>query len=1140
MLLLGLAAVLFWSLQFLWQSYIEPVQLALVGHSARWRQVDTKTKLVTVGTDRTHDIVLHDRKASPEHLVLRLKGNNWAELENRSRDRRILIQPGVADPKRGKDTIAVNRILLKDGDRFQIPISKSALKRGVDWCSPTEVLRLLGAQTSRDANNTKLQSNADTTRVSFVVGLSRNPLSSLFRSRARLVVGTKPSRRIRWLEEHRRYTLPKKLGSVLEYRYNGWSVGGKGKWRPLNGGLSWGKPKRRLEVIRAPKFASSRFYTFGKEGHVCRFPHRPQALPGGMVLAGRVRLQFQRSTLFLQHFGQPKTTIEVLSANGRARTLGAAPLHSGDTLLVGGLAYKVFISGEDIRLMIQRSPGSYFGLPFFANYRSERLSMRYFLSPNRTLLVTGGEGRKPGVDRWLVKTSILRDKGRPILRKPYLPLFTIQGLGKNDAFRLQPGEHTGLEWANASGKRLKQPITQDQTIRPSSRLLYGKRVYFRLFQPNYRGLEWWLALLWTVVAGGVVFLMFVGISSGRIPWSPIPHAHLLETLPEGDVRRAYLQPAGFKISLWWFGNSWRWLPVTLLFPMALFLNGLGLYVLHVLSLSALGLNNNGYLYRQTLWSLVGVVLFLVVFWWSNDWWKQKIVHLLGADRSRLQLDDLPWRQRRRFASHRILMGSGLLALLALAAATFVLKSFLVGLLVGVVVWLLVWMLGQQLLNTLGFRVKGIESPGLSMDDPWKDLWLQWRWWILGSCAVVTLFVSWLLQSGLMLLAVPLGLAALVFLFREVQQSRQNSARSKAMFFFLITLALLGFVPILRYIAPGLVHKGFFLRLPGIGTAKLSDFAILSAILFFAHYLGDELFGLQLARAQRLQSEGEEVRLEASRGQLIRESLLYASRATLLYLFLLALVVGLYIVQGDLGPGLIFTVCFSMFLVFAFFRPGADPWTTWGNLLRVGLAAGVVVVILYLPSLILSFDGDLSQTNSQLQKISQRLSLWQQPWRFMVGEQLLQNRWNLAGFDGAFQWFSNLHSDFVLTAVVRVLSPLAGMSVILITCLFPLFALILALLHWIDPQPGENEFLQVQKRNHLIRCLIVVFGGVYFFSQNVVHIGSVLNLTPMTGVTLTWVSSGGTNVIACYLVLALMLRQFRLPPAHELSEQEVLS
>ena len=1106
-------SVLFWSCQIGLRDFSEPLQVAQVGHFASWRRVGPQRHIIAVGTTRRdNDIVLHDRKASGEHFVLERrggKGHRWAQLNNRSRDRRIMIR------RQKGGTVKVNRHRLRDGDHFLLPlqhIRKNASFQGlrkIDWCQPSQLLQLLRtspppkttASKTKTPKPSKTQKKRDDGQtISFTIQASKLPIRWNEEQLLFDIKGKQP-RQMR-LGPHQYYRLPKEVkGDALAYRYGQWRRLFGTQWKPFTGTISWGKqPSYNVSLQHKTYLTTAPGYTLTQTNTSCPFPLRESAIPGGLEIAGIARLYFQNKRLLLQHLGQGNRPMQILPGRGSARLLGTTSLYDGDLLSAGQLTYRLSFTPEGVRMMLTRLPKTTL-IPFFSTYPSHNYPMRRFLPEGRHLLITGGGGGNPQADRWTIRTSLVGEPGKTQLVSPYRPFMEIQP-DKKGHLQVRPLEGAALYLAKADGTLLKK-LPKAGIPHKAEHIYYTKRFYFRVFRPSYAALAWRIALLWGTIFMGLSLFLYWMLTTGRVTWSPIPPSSvLMKLLPEGDLRQALLTRTQRRMwraseeegqplpALPWYGSLLMfalWFPAMLLLPVAIFLNGMGLYVLATLSLSSLGLNNNDFLYRQLLWSLVGFTAFVGLFILPRDIWQ------------RVQ----DWRTRD--------------------------------------------------------HIKQAIEPEFA-PTPLFETW-EFRGFAL-VCLVCAIFFGWLFGTWLTFLLAIVVLFCGSVLMKEFERARQAPLQRKSLRFFFYTLALLGFVPLLGLLIPGAVHNRFFLVIPLIGTVKLSDFAILAAIYFFSGYLGHELFALRLRKARHTQQRQREAQQLAQPGERTatlpeqkavqtftpqeRGKILFgAMQLSMLYLFLLGAICVLYTIQGDLGPGLILTLCFSLYILFIFLAPGVDRLVTAGNLLRIGVVFGGIAVLFWLPDLLATLQPEWALHNSELQKVRERLALWNQPWRFMVGEQLLQNQWDLAGYKGAFQWFNNLHSDFVLTAVVRVLSPLWGYIVLLTTCAFPLMTLGVAWLHWYPLFPkaegeasfGDNKAALAYKKQSSIRSLLMLFGSIYLFAQNFIHIGSTLRLTPMTGVTLTWVSSGGTSLVACYFVLALIYRQMHHHP-WEPAEEEV--
>lgn len=1054
-------AILFWGVWIGFSSFSEPPQIALVGYEAPWRKQSSQRFLVSIGRDRQrNDIVLHDRKASTEHLILERRGTKgrwWAQIINRSPDRRITLRraSALAPPS------DINRRQIRDGDTLLLPWPSDPLRalerQRQDRCSPSLLLQTLQLK--------EIHSFAKGRFSSFLFREHRAPLR-LMHQQPRLSTHHQGHPLQRWLMPHQRYELPLATGfQWLEYRQAQWLLFSRTQqiWLPFQTPISWGTPPRTLALKRRPQLLTSPRYTLQHAQTACAFELAHDALPGGLEIGKLARLFFQHKRLFLQHLGQSDEPIQVVPRNGTPLRLGAGILHDGDHLSLGQIRYRVILREDSVRLLADSQPTSRSLIPFFAYFPSETLPARKLLNSQRPLLVSGGEGDDPRADRWLLHTSLIPRPTSAIQGSPQRPILRIDPTPK--PYTVTPLEETTLYRTDAQGDPLPLPAPQTTTTRtdaqstplsptitqatalPLGPALYRARgLYLRLFQPSYQPLAQRIALLWVIFGLSMIFLLFWLLQNGHLRWSPLPSDALLRTLPSDDPRRrAWLRERPRPSLLQSIRLRLLSLPILLLLPLALFLNGLGLYVLASLSLASLGLNHNDFLYRQVLWSLVGLLLFLLA--------------LLASPRS------------------------------------------------------------------LRFRRKTAPPPAPLVPDFSKPSVYPWGWI---AVSLVSLIVCFAFLRAWLWLPVFVLYAYGRILQQAWQQSEPHSPQRQALYAFFATLALLALVPLLGLIAPPLVHNRFFLKVPIIGTIKLSDAAILTAIVFFAYSLGPDIFALRLIRARRRGApDRTSAPPETSLAQQRSERLGGALRVAALYLLLLGSIALLYTLQGDLGPGLILTLCFSLFLLFSFLAPGPDRLTTLGNFLRIGVVFAGIGLFVLLPELVAWLAPDLAAQQSEIRKVQERLSLWRQPWRFLVGEQILHNIWALASYKGTFQWFNNLHSDFVFTAVVRVLSPAWGLFVIAAMGFFPLATLATARLHWLPILPDDDDALLALKRLQTTRLLVLLFGGIYLFAQHFIHIGSVLRLTPMTGVTLPWISSGGTSLVVCYLVIALIYRQLRL-------------
>ena len=557
-----LAAILFWGSRLALSDFREAMQVAQVGHYAAWRTAGERREIVEVGTDRRlNDIVLHDRKASSHHFVLERKGGKghwWARLTNRSRDRRIVIRA-----KGSRKSVSVNVHQIRDGDQFLLSLAglarlSLASLQQVDWCSPSQVLRLLRL-TRREpvAGKTPVRAtlsggsgvgskSSSTKSLAFAFSMHRFPIR-VGTQQLKLTMGTGRQRRSVWLNEHQRYAFPGEIGGGwLEYRHQAWHRFAQKRWRPLASSLTW--THRRpymLEWERSLSFSTTPRYTFKQAHTSCAFPLRPEAIPGGLEIAGVARLFFKKKRLFLQHLGQRSESLQILPGGGEPRVLGSARLADGDLLSVGRLTYRVRIDQRGVRMMMVR-PTSTMLLPFFAWYPSHHFPKRRILSPGRRLLLSGGGGGDPQAERWTLRTSLRGTPGDDQLLAPFRPFLEVEE--KAGRVKITPLESSMIYLSNAEGTLTGKQLTTSTWIKDHEQLYFAKRFYFRVFQPSYAALAWCVALVWMVVCGGVVWILFWFLHTGRLRWSPVPPWTILRVMcPARDLRLA-LVPLGGEAS----------------------------------------------------------------------------------------------------------------------------------------------------------------------------------------------------------------------------------------------------------------------------------------------------------------------------------------------------------------------------------------------------------------------------------------------------------------------------------------------------------------------------------------------------------------------------------------------------------------
>jgi cell division protein FtsW (lipid II flippase) len=331
--------------------------------------------------------------------------------------------------------------------------------------------------------------------------------------------------------------------------------------------------------------------------------------------------------------------------------------------------------------------------------------------------------------------------------------------------------------------------------------------------------------------------------------------------------------------------------------------------------------------------------------------------------------------------------------------------------------------------------------------------------------------------------------------------------------------------LLTAVGIGSRHNGFFFRIPGLGlTIQFSAFAKLFFAVGFARMFAH---GLQIARGgDRLCFEPHQLTLQRAlepshkngRGLDLR-SLLYAGRKVAFLGALLAAIFSFYIVQNDLGPGLIFTLTLTLFVLFVM---GQYNRGVHGFLRFLGPQAFLPVAIAAMLALWLALPREMPLPDNALgnvaapvlDKVMERLNLWWEPWRFTRGEQVVQSLWTVSGTAHEMTYFSNLHSDFAFSAAVHHYG--FGGGLLLLGGLLVLFAsgiLLSRALFRVAEDARSPELYE--------RSFTVIFACLVLIVEAAIHVGACLNFSPLTGVTLPFVSSGGSSLMVSWALLGLI-------------------
>lgn len=201
---------------------------------------------------------------------------------------------------------------------------------------------------------------------------------------------------------------------------------------------------------------------------------------------------------------------------------------------------------------------------------------------------------------------------------------------------------------------------------------------------------------------------------------------------------------------------------------------------------------------------------------------------------------------------------------------------------------------------------------------------------------------------------------------------------------------------------------------------------------------------------------------------------------------------LFWLQKDLGPALLFSAVLLSMLYMAS-----------GRFSYVALGGGLLVLVFL-------------AANRVLSTVQTRVTIWLDPWshRETIGYQLVQALYALgsggvlgAGLDmGAPRYIPAVHTDFVIAAIGEELG-LAG--TLAVVCLFVLLV-------------QRGFVVALESRSGFSALLAAGLTSVLAW-QAIIIVSGTLELIPLTGITLPFVSYGGSSVVANFVLVGLLMR-----------------
>jgi cell division protein FtsW (lipid II flippase) len=203
-----------------------------------------------------------------------------------------------------------------------------------------------------------------------------------------------------------------------------------------------------------------------------------------------------------------------------------------------------------------------------------------------------------------------------------------------------------------------------------------------------------------------------------------------------------------------------------------------------------------------------------------------------------------------------------------------------------------------------------------------------------------------------------------------------------------------------------------------------------------------------------------------------------------------------------------------FLILVMFFVGTS------RLLEVG-----VILIVFVATIVI-YNQFFPYINAFVPKyasiIIDRINIWQNPWLYTKGEQIVRSLWAIKaaglwghGFGlGHPEFFSSeVQHDFIFTLISHETGLAGGLLVICNYLLFCWQGIRIAIATKYDVAWNE-EWAWFRLRLALGCSLIIFF-------QAMINIGGVINFSLMTGITLPYVSYGGTSIIVSYLLAGIV-------------------
>ena len=209
----------------------------------------------------------------------------------------------------------------------------------------------------------------------------------------------------------------------------------------------------------------------------------------------------------------------------------------------------------------------------------------------------------------------------------------------------------------------------------------------------------------------------------------------------------------------------------------------------------------------------------------------------------------------------------------------------------------------------------------------------------------------------------------------------------------------------------------------------------------------------------------------------------------LFLFVGAVTV-LLVLQRDLGAAMLMAGTFLL----VFFAATSNIGATFAALLCGGAGAYASYLL---------FDH-----------VRARIAIWQDPWAtystsgYQIAQGLMAiasgGLWGLGLGQGSPKMIPAYHTDYIFAVICEEFGILFGIGVIMLYLLIAVRGILIAL-------NAEDRF-----------SMLTAFGATALLAiQTFVIIGGVIKLIPLTGITMPFVSYGGSSMITCLLLIGIL-------------------